>query len=77
MKTIVNIISWVAFLAITLAIGLTSLFCGAYVASCLCGLWHLSGWMCLLVTPVMYVASFAVCMFFMLGLERASINYQN
>lgn len=76
MKKIENILSWMAFFVIAIAICSVSIYGGACVCNYLKDLWHLTGWECLILVPMLVLVGLAICLFFMLGLKRFSIQYQ-
>lgn len=77
MKAIVNTLSWMAFFVIAMTICLVSLYVGAESANYLHDLFHMSDWECLLLIPMMILVAIATACFFILGLKRAGIQYQN
>lgn len=77
MKTIINIISWVSFCAITFIIGTASIYVAALVCNYLRDLvpFFQGQWTCLWLVPVMLSVAFTVGGFFILGLTRFGKNY--
>jgi ABC-type uncharacterized transport system permease subunit len=75
MKKIENILSWVAFCVILMTLCTVSIYGGACTANYLHDVWHMNGWECLVLIPVVIVVGLAICMFFMLGLKRVAIQF--
>lgn len=75
MKKFINIISWVSFAVIALAIVLVSVFAGAMVCNYLADVLHIAGrWWSLLLVPVMLVVGVAVELFLMLGATKVRLS---
>lgn len=70
MKKFISILSWASALSITLTISLVSLYVGASVCNYLYDLLGLCGWQGLFLTPVLFIISSAMGVFFVLGLQR-------
>lgn len=67
MKNIINIVSWISFIVIVIAITLASVYVGAIAAGWVENLLQLQGWHVLFVTPVLLVVALAVAFTLMLG----------
>ena len=74
MKKIVNVLSWVSFFVVAMAICLTSLYVAAMACNYLHDLLGLTGWWCLLLVPVLFVVAIAVEAFLMLGATKVRLS---
>lgn len=74
MKKMVNVLSWVSFILVNMAIAITSLYVGAMACNYLSDHLGLTGWQCLLLVPVMILVSLAVQLFFMLGANKVRMS---
>lgn len=71
MKTLKSIVSWVSFLTITLFIGSVALYAGAAVCNYIADLLSIAGTIkALALVPVLFLVSWAVAAFFLLGLRK-------
>ncbi len=67
-----NLVSWLSFGTIVLAVVLASIYCGACAANYLHDVFNVSGFWCFALVPVVVIVALAVELFIMLGLTKFS-----